>query len=104
MLVLKDKFQKVQEKDLLTRLDDKHAVALNELKTILIDKLLKLIKDQLSSGVKSIYGEELIAKGSKYTNPLLKKIDFTKVDYFGWTKDTEKINPFLNCFTTIILK
>ncbi|MBK7359333.1 MAG: DNA-directed RNA polymerase subunit beta [Saprospiraceae bacterium] len=86
----KDKFQKVQEKDLLTRLDDKHAVALNELKTILIDKLLKLIKDQLSSGVKSIYGEELIAKGSKYTNPLLKKIDFTKVDYFGWTKDTEK--------------
>jgi len=86
----KDKFQKVQEKDLLTRLDDKHAVALNELKTILIDKLLKLIKDQLSTGVKSIYGEELIAKGSKYTNPLLKKIDFTKVDYFSWTKDTEK--------------
>jgi DNA-directed RNA polymerase subunit beta len=86
----KDKFQKVQEKDLLTRLDDKHDVALNELKTILIDKLLKLVKDQISSGVKSIYGEELIAKGSKYTNPLLKKIDFTKVDYFNWTKDNSK--------------
>ncbi len=86
----KDKFQKVQEKDLLTRLDDKHAVALNELKTILIDKLLKIVKDQVSSGVKSIYGEELIAKGSKYTNALLKKIDYTKVDYFNWTKDTEK--------------
>ncbi len=86
----KDKFQKVQEKDLLTRLDDKHAVALNELKTILIDKLLKIVKDQVSSGVKSIYGEELIAKGSKYTNALLKKIDYTKVDYFNWTKDTDK--------------
>jgi DNA-directed RNA polymerase subunit beta len=86
----KDKFQKVQEKDLLTRLDDKHEVALNELKTILIDKLLKLIKDQISSGIKSIYGEELIAKGSKYTNALLKKIDFTKVDYFNWTKDVSK--------------
>lgn len=34
----KDKFQKIQEKDLLTRLDDKHNIALNELKTILIDK------------------------------------------------------------------
>jgi DNA-directed RNA polymerase subunit beta len=86
----KDKFQKVQEKDLLTRLDDKHDVALNELKTILIDKLLKLIKDQISSGIKSIYGEELIAKGAKYTNALLKKIDFTKVDYFNWTKDNSK--------------
>ncbi|MFZ1255835.1 MAG: DNA-directed RNA polymerase subunit beta, partial [Saprospiraceae bacterium] len=86
----KDKFQKVQEKDLLTRLDDKHGVALNELKTILIDKLLKLIKDQVSGGVKSIYGEELIAKGSKYTNALLKKIDFTKVDYFNWIKETDK--------------
>ncbi|MBK8955872.1 MAG: DNA-directed RNA polymerase subunit beta [Saprospiraceae bacterium] len=86
----KDKFQKVQEKDLLTRLDDKHDVILNELKTVLIDKLVKIVKDQLSTGVKSIYGEELIAKGSKYTNALLKKLDFTKVDYFNWTKDTEK--------------
>ncbi len=86
----KDKFQKVQEKDLLTRLDDKHEVVLNELKTILIDKLLKIVKDQISSGVKSIYGEELIPKGSKYTNALLKKIDFTKVDYFNWTKETDK--------------
>lgn len=85
----KDKFQKVQEKDLLTRLDDKHAVVLNELKTILIDKLLKLVKDQVSTGIKSIYGEELIPKGSKYTNALLKKIDYTKVDYFNWTKDAD---------------
>ncbi|MBV6473223.1 MAG: DNA-directed RNA polymerase subunit beta [Saprospiraceae bacterium] len=86
----KDKFQKVQEKDLLTRLDDKHAVTLNELKTILIDKMLKILKDQISSGVKSIYGEELVAKGSKYTSALLKKLDYTKVDYFNWTKDVAK--------------
>ncbi|NOT36704.1 MAG: DNA-directed RNA polymerase subunit beta, partial [Saprospiraceae bacterium] len=86
----KDKFQKVQEKDLLQRLEDKHNVALNELKTILIDKLLKILKEQSSNGVKSIYGEDLIPKGTKYSNAVLKKVDFSKVDYFNWVKDNEK--------------
>jgi DNA-directed RNA polymerase subunit beta len=86
----KDKFQKVQEKDLLQRLEDKHNVILNELRIILVDKLLKIVKDQVSAGVKSIYGEEVISKGTKYTNTSLKKIDFNKVDYANWTKDEDK--------------
>jgi DNA-directed RNA polymerase subunit beta len=53
----KDKVQKAQEKDLLTKLDDQHKIALNELKTILIDKLLVLIKGKTSQGVRSIYNE-----------------------------------------------
>jgi DNA-directed RNA polymerase subunit beta len=44
----KDKFQKAQEKKLIDQLDDKHAVAINELKTLLIDKLSVLIKGQSS--------------------------------------------------------
>ena len=86
----KDKFQKVQEKDLLQRLEDKHNVILNELRIILVDKLLKIVKDQVSAGVKSIYGEEVISKGTKYTNTSLKKVDFNKVDYANWTKDEDK--------------
>lgn len=86
----KDKFQKQQEKDLLQRLEDKHNVILNELKIILLDKLLKIVKDQISNGVKSIYGEELVSKGTKFTNASMKKIDFVKVDYSNWTKDDEK--------------
>ena len=39
----KDKFQKVQEKELLAKLEDRHMVSLNELKTVLIDKLQALI-------------------------------------------------------------
>ena len=84
----KDKFQKVQEKELLSKLDDKHAVATNELKTILIDKLLKIVKGKVSQGVKSIYNEELIPKGTKFTNAALKKIDYSQVDYSNWLKDS----------------
>ncbi len=83
----KDKFQKVQEKELLSKLDDKHAIALNELKTILIDKLMLILKEKVSEGVKSIYNEELVSKGTKFSPKVFKELDFTQVDYTGWTKE-----------------
>ncbi len=83
----KDKFQKVQEKDLLAKLDDSHAVTLNELKTVLVDKLMKLVGGKVSAGVKSIYREEIIPKGSKFTMKALKDVDFSQIDYSGWSHD-----------------
>jgi len=83
----KDKFQKVQEKELLSKLDDKHAITLNELNTVLIDKLMILLKSEVSEGVKSIYNEEIVPKGKKFNNKILKKVDFSQVDFSGWTKD-----------------
>ena len=87
----KDKFQKVQEKELLSKLDDTHAVALNELRTILVDKLMVLLKGKSSQGVRSIYNEELVPKGTKFIAKVLKNLDYSQVDYSGWTKD-ETIN------------
>ena len=83
----KDKFQKVQEKELLSKLDERHAVSLNELKTILSDKLLVILKGKTSEGVRSIYNEDFIPKGGKFTSRSLKKVDFSQVDYSGWTGD-----------------
>ncbi|MFK7932524.1 MAG: DNA-directed RNA polymerase subunit beta [Saprospiraceae bacterium] len=83
----KDKVQKTQEKDALLKLDEGHAIAMNELKTILIDKLLVIVKDKVSQGVKSIYSEMLIPKGTKFTQDLLREIDYSTVDYSGWTDD-----------------
>ncbi|RLD20583.1 MAG: DNA-directed RNA polymerase subunit beta [Bacteroidetes bacterium] len=90
----KDKFQKTQEKKLLTQLDDKHAIILNELKTILIDKLHKLVKGKTSKGVRSIYNEALIAKGIKFSPKVLKTLDFTQVDYTNWT-NSEDVNKLI---------
>jgi DNA-directed RNA polymerase subunit beta len=83
----KDKIIKESEKLQLDKLDDQHAVALNELKTILIDKLLVLVKDKITNGIKSIYGEEMISKGSKLTQAVLRDIDFNTVDYLNWTSE-----------------
>ncbi|MCG8331698.1 MAG: DNA-directed RNA polymerase subunit beta [Chitinophagales bacterium] len=90
----KDKVQKAQEKELLSKLEDQHKIALNELKTILIDKLLVLVKGKMSQGVKSIYNEPLISKGTKFAQTQLREIDYTSVDYSGWTDD-EQVNGLI---------
>ncbi len=83
----KDKFQKVQEKELLSKLEDTHAISLNELKTILIDKLMTFLKGKVSQGVMSLYNEEVIPKGTKFSAKVLKEVDYSTVDYSGWVRD-----------------
>ena len=90
----KDKFQKVKEKDLLTNLEDSHAVEMNDLKTLLVDKLMKLVDGKVSEGVKNIFGEELIPKGTKFNRKLFNEIDFSTIDYSNWTKE-EKPNGMI---------
>lgn len=83
----KDKDQKEKEKELLEQLDEEHAVALNKLKTTLVDKLMKFLKGRASQGVRSIYNEELISKGTKFSQKVLKGIEYAVVDYNNWTTD-----------------
>jgi len=83
----KDKVQKSAEKELLTKLDEQHAVATNELKTILVDKLFLLVKGKSSKGVKSVYSEALVPEGTKFNQSVLKGIDYSSVDYSNWTDD-----------------
>ena len=83
----KDKAQKASEKELLSKLDDQHKVAVNQLKTILIDKLLVLVKGKTSEGVRSIYNESLLAKGTRYDQAILREINYSEVDYSNWTDD-----------------
>lgn len=90
----KDKYQKVQEKELLAKLEDRHMVSLNELKTVLVDKLMALVNGKTSNGVSNIYNEMLISKGTKFTNKVLKDLECAQVDYSNWTSD-EKINSLI---------
>ncbi len=90
----KDKVQKTQEKDQITRLDDQHKIELNELLTKLVDKLMLLLKDKASNGVKTVYGEMVVQKGSKFTPDVLRDVEYTSVDYSNWT-DTPATNELV---------
>jgi len=82
----KDQKQKEQEKQQLTRLEDQHKIALNELKTILIDKLSSLVKNKTSQGIRTIYGEPLLPKGERFSTAVMRELDYTTVDYTNWTE------------------
>ncbi len=81
----KEQSQKDAEKLELQKLEDEHKVNLNNLKTLLVDKLDKLVRGRASQGVNTIYGEAVVPKGEKFTQSLLREVDYTTIDYSGWT-------------------
>ncbi|MCP9235998.1 DNA-directed RNA polymerase subunit beta [Lewinella sp. JB7] len=85
----KEQAQKDAEKIELQKLEDEHKVNLNNLKTLLVDKLDKLIRGRASQGVNTIYGEVVVPKGEKFTQSLLREVDYTTIDYSGWTTSDE---------------
>ncbi|MDP5090392.1 MAG: DNA-directed RNA polymerase subunit beta, partial [Saprospiraceae bacterium] len=84
----KDKVQKSSEKDMLSKLEDEHKIILNELITRLVDKLLQLVKGKQCKGVRSVYNDILIPAGSKFSQQVLRNIDYASVDYSNWTDDS----------------
>ncbi len=86
----KDSFLKEQEKVQLKHLEDSHSENLNELKIKLIDKLNKIVGGNVTSGIKSIYGDDLVAKGVKLTRSVLQNIEFAHVEPANWVNDEHK--------------
>ncbi len=87
---IKDKKQKADEKPLVEKLDADHHKAIANIKYQLIEKLFELVNGRTSQGVHNILGEEVITKGTKFTQRLLEKIDFSEVNPGNWTTDKDK--------------
>ena len=87
---IKDKKAKTEEKVLLEKLDKDHSTDLADLKNKLIDKLFVLVNGKTSQGVTNSLREDLIPKGTKFTQKLLEKIEYTEVNPTNWTTDTDK--------------
>ena len=85
--VQKTRSSKAADKVMLQKLDDEFAAEVGELKTLMIDKLLSLIGDMKSMGVKDNIGSEVIAKGAQFTKSVLSTVDFTSIELRGWTED-----------------
>jgi DNA-directed RNA polymerase subunit beta len=90
----KDKVQKDKEKNDIDKLDSQHLIALNELKTILVDKLIVLVKDKISQNVRTIYNESLVPRGVRFSQQLLRDLEYTSIDYTNWTED-ERVNKLI---------
>ncbi|MDE5594817.1 MAG: DNA-directed RNA polymerase subunit beta, partial [Muribaculaceae bacterium] len=74
----------------LPKLDEEYEEKLNNLRDILVEKLMTLTNGKTSQGVKDFIGSEIIPKGAKFTAGVLKGIDYDTINLSKWTNDQHK--------------
>ena len=84
---VKNRASKAADKQELQKLDEQFDAEAAELKGVMIDKLLTLLKNKTSQGIKDNIGTEVIAEGAKFSKSLLETIDWTAVELRDWTND-----------------
>ena len=84
---VKNRASKAADKLELQKLDEQFDAEAAELKGVMIDKLLTLLKNKTSQGIKDNIGTEVIAEGAKFSKSLLETIDWTAVELRDWTND-----------------
>ncbi len=83
----KTRESKKQDKVLLAKIDEEYEAKGDELKNMLVDKLMTLTDGKTSQGVKDYTDAEIIQKGQKFTVPALKNLEYDGIQSNGWTED-----------------
>jgi len=91
---VKDRKSKAQDKPVLEQLDVDFEKDHAETKNELVAKLMTLLEGQKCNGVFNNFREELIKKGSKFSEKALLSIDYTIVNPANWTPD-EEVNKLI---------
>ena len=71
----------------------------NDLRSLFLDKLMKLISGKKSAGIGDLYGTEILPKGESFTREILDSIDYNNVNPSKWTSDkksNELIKELIN--------
>ena len=92
---VKDRKSKSHDKPVLEALDADYHRDLSVLRDKLVDKLLLILGEQKSSGVFNNFKEELIKKGTKFSNKALGALDYSIVNPLNWTSDKD-INQLIS--------
>ena len=86
----KNRKTKLADKAVLPKLDEEFEEHSAKLKDTLIEKLLLIIEDKASAGVKDYLGADIISRNSKFTAERLREIDYTTIQLSKWTTDSHK--------------
>lgn len=87
--VVKDRKSKSKDKDVIAELEKECQTQVDELKSILVEKLFSLLDGRSSIGVYNNFKEVIIAKKVKFTKKVLMNIDYMSVNPYKWTSDPE---------------
>ena len=87
---IKDPKIKAEDKKELAKLGQEFEKSANDLKAKLVDKIFVLVSGKTSQGVSNKFREEIIPKGTKFTQKLLQSVDYTDISPNNWTTDKQK--------------
>ena len=87
---IKTRASKASDKIELEKIDKEFETKTQEIKEILVEKLMVLTKGRTSQGVKDNLGTDLIEKGSKFKKEVLLNIDYSSIQLSKWTSDAKK--------------
>ena len=87
---IKTRSEKNSDKALMPKLDEEFKAKADELKGIMLEKLLTLTSGKVSQGVKDYTGADVVAKGAKFTKSVLENLDFETIQLNKWTNDAHK--------------
>jgi len=87
--VIRDKKDRVKEKETLKDFEDHFNKSTHELKLKLVDKLLNILEGKTSHGVYNNLKEEWIPKKAKFTHKALMALDYTVINPTKWTADKD---------------
>jgi len=86
----KNRKSKLADKAVLPKLDEEFENQAAILRDTLVEKLIILLGDKTSAGVKDFLGADIISRNSKFTIERLREIDYTAVQLSKWTTDSHK--------------
>jgi DNA-directed RNA polymerase subunit beta len=86
---IKDRKSKSQDKPILETIDAEYQKDFADLKEKLAEKLMVILGEHKSSGVYNNFKEELIKKGTKFTNKALMALDYSIVNPLNWSSDAK---------------
>ncbi len=87
--VIREKKDRVKEKETLKGFEDQFNKDCYALKLKLVEKLLDILDNKTSQGVFNNLKEELIPKKAKFTQKALMALDYTVINPTKWTADKE---------------
>ena len=84
---IKTRSSRQADKARLPMIDVEFEDKVNELKGILVKKLVTLTTNKVSQGVFDLLGIEVIPKGQRFSKQILESVDYSSVQSDSWTSD-----------------
>jgi len=101
---MKDRKIRAAEKTLIDKFDQEFKRQVEDLNSVLVEKLFNLINGKASQGVKNYLNEDIVPKGTKFSQRILQGIDYLMVNPNKWTTDKDKNDTIRELLQNYLIK